>query len=137
VDAPEAQRLIADGIRTLDVLPSAVAIAGTSRRTSRRSRRWPSMPHDAEVLSLGEVRFPVPVVNDDWVLLGTVDAVAAALPPPTRVQDVMAPAPGTIRPELRIDQVAEQLQREGLDHVLVNAVNGVLLGLVVTDELHF
>jgi hypothetical protein len=32
--------------------------------------------------------------------------------------------------------VITQLRRDGLDHVLVTAVDGVLLGVVVTDDLH-
>ena len=90
----------------------------------------------ADVAALGEQRFPVAVVNGDGVLVGAVHPPAAALPPTTPVADVMVPAPGTIRPELRIDEVVEQLRKDGLDHVFVTAVNGVLLGRVVTDELH-
>jgi hypothetical protein len=48
----------------------------------------------------------------------------------------MVPAPGTIRPELRIGETVEQLRRDRLDHVFVTAVNGALLGLAVTEELH-
>jgi hypothetical protein len=37
---------------------------------------------------------------------------------------------------MRIDDVAEQLQKDRLDHIFVTTVAGVLLGLIVTDELH-
>jgi hypothetical protein len=47
----------------------------------------------------------------------------------------MVPAPRTIRPEGRVDEIVEQLQRDGLDDIFVTAVNGVLLGRVVTAEL--
>ena len=47
----------------------------------------------------------------------------------------MAAAPRTIRPEVRAEAAAEQLREDGLDHVFVTAVNGVLLGLLVADEL--
>jgi len=70
------------------------------------------------------------------VLLGAIDPAAGSLPPETPVERVMVPAPGTIRPEMRIEEVVEQLRSDGLDHVFVTAVNGVLEGLVVTDELH-
>jgi rhodanese-related sulfurtransferase len=89
----------------------------------------------AEVAGLGEQRFPVPVVNRDGVLLGAVEPRAASKPATTPVEDVMVPAPRTIRPEVRLDDAREQLRRDGLDHVLVTAVNGVLAGRIVTDEL--
>jgi hypothetical protein len=78
----------------------------------------------------------VPVVNDDGVVLGALHPTAAALPTSTRVEEAMVPAPGTIRPELRIDEVAAQLRKDGLDYVLVTAVDRVHVGLAVTDELH-
>ncbi len=90
----------------------------------------------ADVRAAGPLRFPVPVVSNDGVLIGTVDPAAAALPPDTVVERAMVPAPGTIRPELRVEEVAERLDRDGLDHVLVTAVDGTLVGLVVTADLH-
>ena len=90
----------------------------------------------ADVRASGPLRFPVPVVSNDGVLIGTVDPAAAALPPDTPVERAMVPAPGTIRPELRVEEAAERLDRDGLDHVLVTAVDGTLVGIVVTAELH-
>ena len=81
-------------------------------------------------------RFPVPVTSSDGILLGAIHPSAAGLPSETPVERAMDPAPGTIRPELRIEDVTEQLRRDHLDHVFVTAVNGVLVGLVITDELH-
>lgn len=88
------------------------------------------------VQALPSQRFPIAVVDKDGVLLGAVDPAVASLPADTPVERVMVPAPGTIRPELRIEEVVEQLRSDGLDHVFVTAVNGVLVGLVVTEELH-
>jgi CBS domain-containing protein len=48
----------------------------------------------------------------------------------------MTPAPGTIRPDVRVDDVAEQLRADHLDHVLVTTVSGVIVGIIVTEELH-
>jgi Mg/Co/Ni transporter MgtE len=90
----------------------------------------------ADVQASGPHRFPVAVVNDDGVLLGAVDPVATSLPPDTPVDRVMVPAPGTIRPELRVDEVVERLRRDTLAQVLVTAVNGVLMGRVVREDLH-
>ena len=75
------------------------------------------------------------VVNHDGVVLGAVDPSASSKPAATPVKDVMVPAPRTIRPEVRLDDAGQQLRHDRLDHVLVTAVNGVLLGRVVTDEL--
>ena len=88
------------------------------------------------VRALGPQRFPIPVVNKDGVLLGAIDPAVTSLPAETPIEQIMVPAPGTIRPEMRIEAVVEQLQSDGLDHVFVTAVNGVLIGLVITDELH-
>jgi Mg/Co/Ni transporter MgtE len=88
------------------------------------------------IADLGPQRFPIAVVDGSGVLLGAVDPVAASLPADTPVEGVMVPAPGTIRPELRIEEAVEQLRSDGLDQVFVTAVNGVLLGRAVTEELH-
>ena len=89
----------------------------------------------ADVVVLDEQRFPVPVVNRDGVLLGAVEPSAAAKPATTPVEDVMVPAPRTIRPEVRLDDARAQLRRDRIDHVFVTAVNGVLAGPIVTEEL--
>jgi rhodanese-related sulfurtransferase len=79
---------------------------------------------------------PVAVIADDGTLLGSVDPSARSLPGDTPVAQAMAPAPGTIRPELRIEEVAKRLRDDSLDHIFVTTVSGVLLGLVVADRLH-
>jgi rhodanese-related sulfurtransferase len=79
---------------------------------------------------------PVAVVGDDGVLLGSLDPVAAELPGDTPVRRAMTPAPGTIRPELRVEEVAKRLRDDVLDHIFVTAVNGTLLGIVMTERLH-
>ena len=97
------------------------------------------MPHGAtiaDVVALGELQYAVPVLGPGDIVIGAVQPTARALPPDTVVDDVMTSAPGTIRPELRIDEVAQQLRDDGLDHVLVTSVDGRLVGIVVTEELH-
>ena len=90
----------------------------------------------ADVIALGDVRFAVPVLGPGDVVVGAVQPTARGLPTETRIEAVMIPAPGTIRPDLRVDDVVRQLREDHLDHVLVTTVSGVLVGLVVTDELH-
>jgi rhodanese-related sulfurtransferase len=89
----------------------------------------------ADIAALAEQRFPVPIINADRVLLGAVEPSAAAKPPTTPVAEVMIPAPRTIRPEVRVDDAVVQLRKDGLDQVFITAVNGVLVGLVITDQL--
>lgn len=112
---------------------------GDQRRISRYVQEATTVPIDATVAAvkaLGPQRFPIAVVDEHDVLMGAIGPTAAALPADTPVERAMVPAPGTIRPELRVDEAAEQLKSDGLDHVYVTAVNGVLVGLVVTEELH-
>jgi hypothetical protein len=89
-----------------------------------------------DLAALGEQRFPTPVLTNDGVLMGSVQPEAAQLPGDTAIAEIMNPAPGTIRPEQRVEEVIDQLRRDGLDHTFVTAVNGTLFGLVVTAELH-
>jgi len=112
---------------------------GDRRRISQYAVEVATVGIDAtidDVRAVGSRRWPVPVTSDSGVLLGAVDVAAAALPGSTPVERVMTPAPGTIRPELRLEEAVEQLRADSLDHVFVTAVDGVLLGLVVTDDVH-
>jgi rhodanese-related sulfurtransferase/CBS domain-containing protein len=215
VDAPEAHKLIANGIRVLDVLPSSIyeqehlpgaaslpletfrpdqveswdrsapllvycfdqhcdlssragarleslgftavhdliggraawtalgypteGSVGDRRRIADYVEVADAVPIDGtvgDVLALGPQEHPVPVTDDARVLLGAVDPAATGLPPTTPVADVMIPSPGTIRPEMRIDDVVKQLAEDGLDHVLVTAVDGSLVGRVVVGHFH-
>lgn len=97
------------------------------------------MPIDAtiaDVVALGHLRYAVPVLGPGDVVLGAVQPAARDLPPQTPVERAMVPAPGTIRPDVRVEDVIQQLRADHLDHVLVTTVSGVLVGIVVTDELH-
>ena len=112
---------------------------GDRRRISHHLSPAPKVPITATIAAvevLGPQRFPIAVVDTAGVLLGALDPVTSALPGDTPVDDVMVPAPSTIRPELRVEEVVEQLRRDGLADVFVTAVNGVLLGRVVAGELH-
>jgi hypothetical protein len=107
---------------------------------ARRISQYVESPRVVDVAAtIGDVRAgdgPIGVVDDDGVLLGSLDAAVARLPPQTPVARAMNPAPGTIRPEMRVEAVAKQLADDGLDHVFVTAVNGTLFGVVVTERLH-
>ena len=111
---------------------------GDRRRISKYVMAADSVAIDAkigDVVALGPQDYPVPVTDGADVVVGAVDPVATGLPPTTPVADVMIPAPGTIRPEMRVDDVVRQLAKDGLDHVLVTAVDGSLIGRVEVDQL--
>jgi CBS domain-containing protein len=112
---------------------------GDRRRVSSVVQPAPSVSINGtidDVLALGRVEHPIAVLGTDRILLGALQPTARGLPGATPVEQAMIPAPGTIRPDMRIDDVAEQLQKDRLDHIFVTTVAGVLLGLIVTDELH-
>ncbi len=91
---------------------------------------------DATIAEVTDWSGPVAVVTEDGALLGSIDSSAGELPGDTPVARAMAAAPGTIRPELRIEEVAERLRNDSLEHIFVTTVSGVLLGIVFTDPLH-
>jgi len=112
---------------------------GDARRIAAYVQQARTVPLDAtiaDVVALGDLRYAVPVLGPDDVVLGAVEPSARALPGDTPVERAMTPAPGTIRPDVRVDDVARQLHDDHLDHVLVTTVSGVLVGLIVTEELH-
>lgn len=89
-----------------------------------------------DVVALGDLRYAVPVLGPVGVVVGAVQPSARTLPASTPVEDAMIPAPGTIRPDVRVDDVVRQLRGDHLDHVFVTTGSGVLVGVVVTDEIH-
>jgi CBS domain-containing protein len=112
---------------------------GDRRRISQYLEPTASVDIDATIGDASRVAGDAPsiaVVGPGDVLLGALARTALRLPEDTRVEDAMISAPSTIRPELRIDEVAEQLRNDGLDHVYVTRVDGTLLGLVITEKLH-
>lgn len=114
-------------------------VVGDTRRISRYLPEVAAVSVDgtiADLRSLPDQALPTPVLADDGVLLGALYPSARALPDDTPIVDVMIPAPGTIRPELRIDQVVRQLDDDGLDHVFVTNVDGTLVGIAISADLH-
>ena len=90
--------------------------------------------HDARQLGSGDL--PVAVVSVAGVLLGALQPSAFALADETPVEQVMISAPGTIRPDKRVEEALEQVSKDGLDHVYVTTVSGILVGLVIPGEVH-
>jgi len=111
-------------------------IVGDRRRISGYVESLATVDPDATIGDVADWSKPVAIVNSDGVLVGALDPAAEGLAADTPVRRAMVPAPGTIRPELRIDAVVARLRDDSLEHILVTAVNGVLLGIVYRDRLH-
>jgi CBS domain-containing protein len=90
----------------------------------------------ADAVSIAVADWPVAVVSDDGVVLGALSATAIRLPARRSVVDVMIPAPATIRPDLRVDDVMKQLINDKLEHVYVTTASGVLVGIVDRKGIH-
>lgn len=89
----------------------------------------------ADVRALA-ARPPIVVINDHDIVLGLIEGTASRLPPDTPVERVMVPAPGTIRPDVRIDDALRQLRGDGLAYSLVTTTRGELVGMFRPDAVH-
>ncbi len=116
-------------------LPTEGSVADR-RRISHYVEVPRSVKVTATIAELPDGNEPVAVVDDPGVLLGSLDPIAVELPGDTPVTRAMVPAPGTIRPELRVEQVAKRLADDHLGYIFVTAVNGTLLGIVGAERLH-
>ncbi len=116
-------------------LPTEGAV-GDRRRISHYVESPATVDVDGAIGDVTAWDGPVAVVDADGVLLGALDPAAQHLPGDTPVERAMIPAPGTIRPELRVEEVARRLADDALEHIFVTAVNGELLGIVFRDRLH-
>jgi hypothetical protein len=75
------------------------------------------------------------VLSEDDVVLGLLRPEALALEPDRPVGTAMIPAPSTVRPHVRIPELAQQLDHDHLDRILVTTAEGVLIGLVRRQDL--
>jgi rhodanese-related sulfurtransferase len=75
----------------------------------------------------------VVVVDDDQVVLGTLRPPAAQLDVPAHV--AMAPGPATVRPSIDRWQLAQSMDRQSEDRILVTTMDGHLIGLVTRERL--
>jgi rhodanese-related sulfurtransferase len=88
---------------------------------------------DARAAS-GRADGPVAVLDDAGILLGSLDSAALALPEDAPVERAMVPAPGTIRPDVPLDEALEQLRGDGLAFSYVSTARGELLGVLRRDD---
>ena len=76
------------------------------------------------------------VVDDAGVLLGAVRQEATHLPETTLVDEVLQPAPPTVRPSITSDELARSMARDGRTYVYVTTPEGTLVGLITRAQLH-
>ena len=75
------------------------------------------------------------VVNDEEIVLGLVRSELLGLEPDRVVSTVMIPGPGTVRPHLRVRELARQLDKDGLDRIIVSTTDGRLIGVLRREDL--
>jgi len=112
---------------------------GDRRRVSSYVLDAPAVDIGATVSDVRAVAIngrPTAVVNAEHVLLGAIQSTGLQLPGNTPVESIMITAPGTIRPDLRVEEAVQQVRDDSLDHIYVTTVSGMLLGLLIPDEIH-
>jgi len=91
--------------------------------------------------TVGEVRSVVAgewdvcvVVDCDEVVVGRLRRSALGEGDESRVEELMEPGPGTVRPDSLLGPLVDRLIRRDIPHVLVTTPQGKLLGVLVRDE---
>jgi len=89
--------------------------------------------------SIGDLPDPGPggvvlVVDEDDRVLGSLRP--GALSGEGTALDVAFPAPGSVRPSIQADELAQSMEQSGESHVVVSTLDGVLIGIVERDDLH-
>jgi rhodanese-related sulfurtransferase/CBS domain-containing protein len=110
-----------------------------SERAGAAARSVPyCRPDDTVSVVASDLAHPpglVVVTDDDNIVLGLLRSEVADLPPETRVADAMQPGPVTVRPSITRRELAESMESQGEDHVLVSTLQGELVGLVTYEDL--
>lgn len=75
-----------------------------------------------------------PIVNDAGIVLGLVGKDVWHAPDATPVEEIMEPAPTTIRPSVSIEEAAKMLDSYEIDSVLVTRSDGKLLGVFTPER---
>lgn len=74
------------------------------------------------------------VTDPSGIVLGRLRGDALSTDPGTRVDEVMEPGPTTIRPDTRLEQIVERMQRAKVGTVLVTDVDGRLMGVLFRTD---
>ena len=75
------------------------------------------------------------VTNERQVVLGLLGRSALKNSQETTVEQAMTPGPSTIRPSARIAAIRERMREQKLTRIIVSRSDGVLLGIVRSDDL--
>lgn len=73
---------------------------------------------------------PVIVLDPDRIVLGLVTLDPLPRDPATTVEAAMDSGPVTFRPNLRVGEMPEYFEKQGIRHALVTTCDGILVGLV-------
>jgi rhodanese-related sulfurtransferase len=121
-----------------DGRPTEGEIGDRDRIIDRVRRDVPRSDPDASVAdvrkSIGDWELCA-VVDSDGILLGVIRADALEGSEHLAARDLLVPGPGTVRPDARVTEMAEQLDRDRLEHVLVTTFGGRLIGLLRRSDL--
>jgi predicted transcriptional regulator len=74
------------------------------------------------------------VVNEQRIVLGLLKPEALNTDPASIVEQVMEPAPATIRPYLSVRKAIESMDQHKLDRILVTTSDGKLVGILQKNE---
>ena len=107
-------------------------VGGIARRGVPRCA--PEDPLERAATRMGDEDWCVVVTPDD-VVVGLLRAEALALEPDRPVATAMIPGPSTVRPHLRVTDLARQLDADHLDRILVTTAEGHLVGIVERSDL--
>ena len=108
----------------------AGAVARTDIPGARSARRWATSDD-----RFGDESVCV-VVDDDGTVLGAVRKETTQLADTTLVDEVLQPAPPTVRPSITTAELARSMARDGRTYVYVTTVEGRLVGLLTRADLH-
>jgi rhodanese-related sulfurtransferase len=76
------------------------------------------------------------VIDDDEILLGVVREATIALPDSTLVDEVLQPAPPTVRPSVTGTELVQSMEDDGRTYVFVTTLGGKLIGVIHRSDLH-
>jgi rhodanese-related sulfurtransferase/CBS domain-containing protein len=110
-----------------------------ARRAGSVARSIPRCALDTTVGELDSILVDgdrAAVVDESDVVLGLVRREVLALPPETRVDAAMQPAPPTVRPSVTVDELAESMDRDDRTYVLVSNLDGTLIGIIERSDLY-
>lgn len=119
-------------------LPSDGLVNDEARAISRLHTDVPCVGPDAALRELTDIDSKwevIAVTNDRDVVLGSVRREADGFAPDTSVSAVMQPAPPTVRPSIPLRELAQSMDKNGEEFLIVTKLDGRLMGLVRRSEI--